>query len=74
LSSPTPKVDKRNILKVGNAYYINIPAEWFEANNLKPEEIKKLLLVMDKDIRIVNPEHEREVYEEISRLVKEAKL
>lgn len=67
-------VGRRRLVKAGSAYYISVPAEWFEVHGLDPEKLKELLVVADKDIRIVNPEHEKHIYIEVSRLVKQTKL
>jgi len=67
-----PIVEHRKVVKQGGSRYIAIPLEWFEANNLNPDNLE-LLMVANKDIRIVNPDHEAEVYAEISRITKEAK-
>lgn len=69
----SPIVEKRKVLRIGGASYISIPPEWFKAHNLKPEDLE-LLLVADKDIRIVNPEHEKEVYDEVSKITRKAKI
>ena len=67
-----PIVEHRKVVKQGGSRYIAIPLGWFEANNLDPDNLD-LLIVANKDIRIVNPEHEAAVYAEISRITKEAK-
>lgn len=67
-----PIVEHRKVVKQGGSRYIAIPLEWFEANSLDPDNLE-LLMVANKDIRIVNPNHELEVYKEISRITKEAK-
>ena len=61
-----PIVGHRKVLKLGGSRVITIPLEWFEAHGLNPDDLK-LLMVADMDIRIVNPEHEEEVYEEVSK-------
>jgi hypothetical protein len=67
-----PIVEHRKVVKQGGSRYIAIPLGWFEANSLDPDNLD-LLIVANKDIRIVNPEHEAAVYAEISRITKEAK-
>ena len=69
-----PIVVPQKLHAIGSSYAIIIPKKWFTVHNLDPKELNELLLVLDKDIRIVNPEHEAEVYEEVSRLAKEAKI
>lgn len=64
----------RKILKIGSSYYISIPKEWCESHGLNLERMDKILIIADKDIRIVNPEHEDEVYEEVSKLAKKVKI
>ncbi len=68
-----PIVEHRKVVKQGGSRYIGIPLEWFEANNIDPNNLK-LLIVANKDIRIVNPDNEAEVYAEISRITREAKI
>ena len=74
MTKSSPIVGKRKIIKLSKAYYISIPKEWFEAQGIDPEEIKELLIVADKDIRVVNPEHEKEVYEEVSKIARKVKI
>jgi len=65
---------KRRVIKLGGTYYISIPKEWFEVHKLDPKKLRKLLIVGDKDIRIVNPEHEEEVYEEITKIARKVEI
>lgn len=69
-----PIVDKRRLHKIGSAYAMFIPLKWFRAHNLNPDEIQGLLITGDLDIRIVNPLHEREVYDQISGVTKNAEV
>lgn len=70
--SQSGKLSKRRVIKQGGSRYISLPSKWFEINGLNPDNLE-LLIVASKDIRIVNPDHEAEVYAEISRITKEAK-
>ena len=67
-----PIAKKRKVLKIGSSYYISIPKEWFEIHDIDTEKIR-LLLLADKDIRIVNPEHEEEVYRDFTKMVRKVK-
>jgi hypothetical protein len=67
-------IEKRKILKIGASRYISIPPEWFEAHNINPDDLKELLIVADKDIRLVNPEHEEEIYEEVTKIARKVKF
>jgi len=62
----------QKVVKQGGSRYIAISPEWFEVNGLNPDNLE-LLIVAAKDIRIVNPDNEAEVYTEISRIIREAK-
>ena len=68
-----PIVKHQRLVKLGGSRVITIPPEWFEANGIDPENLE-LLMVANKDIRIVNPIHEAEVYEEVSRITKNVKV
>jgi len=74
--SKEPIVKKRRLVKVGGSYYISIPKAWLDAHNINPdeEEDPKLLMVANKDIRIVNPVHEDEVYKDVTKITKEADI
>ena len=69
-----PLIEMRRVVKLGKSYYISIPKEWYEAHGLDLEKVSKILIIADKDIRIVNPEHEEEVYKEVSKIAKKAKI
>jgi len=73
LSGSIPIVLKRKVVKIGNSRYINIPPEWFKAHGLNPNGLE-LVIVADKDIRIVNPEHEAEVYREVTKIARGIKV
>lgn len=55
----------------GSSYSIIIPREWFEAHDIDPKKIKTLLLIANEDIRIINPTHEAQIYDEITKIVHE---
>lgn len=63
---------RRKVIKQGGSRYISLPLRWFRINSLNPDKLK-LLIIANKDICIVNPDHEAEVYDEISRITKEVK-
>lgn len=60
-------------MKQGGSYYIALPQKWFEAHGLNPEDLE-LLLVANRDIRIVNPDYEGEVYEAVSKITEGAEV
>lgn len=62
------------LTKIGGSFYIPIPKGWFETHNLDSDNLQELLVVANRDIRIVNPVHEEEVYKEISKIVKKVKI
>jgi hypothetical protein len=68
-----PVVISRRALKIGRSRYIAIPLEWIRAHDISEDDLQKLLVVADKDIRIVHPDHRAEVYKEVSKIVKEVK-
>jgi len=76
------KKDKRRIPIVkhtklnahGSSYTIVIPKAWLEVHGIDPEKTDKLLIVANMDIRIVNPNHEDKVYEEVSKITGNAKI
>jgi bifunctional DNA-binding transcriptional regulator/antitoxin component of YhaV-PrlF toxin-antitoxin module len=55
----------------GSSYSIIIPKEWFVTHNIDPKKIKNLLLIANKDIRIINPAHEAQIYDEITKITHE---
>jgi len=69
-----PIVEKRTLHRPGGSITISLPPEWFKAHGINPKDVKKLLIVADRDIRIVNPEDEDKVYKEISRMTEEAQI
>ena len=70
----SPYIKDRKCVKIGGSLYISIPKEWLEANNLKEANIEKLLVIANKDIRIVNPERREEVYIKVTKMVEEAEV
>jgi len=68
-----PIVKYRKVVRQGGSHYISIPPGWFEAHGIDPEHLD-LLVVANTDIRIVNPEHEAEVYETVSKMAKKANI
>lgn len=71
---PLPYVNKQSIKKIGGSTYILVPPEWLKGNDIDPEKIKELLVVADKDMRVVNPTHENEIYEEVTGITKKVKI
>ena len=68
-----PIIKHRKVIKLGSTRYISIPSEWFKAHNIDPDKLE-LLMVVDKDIRIINPEHERDVYDEVTKIARGTKV
>lgn len=57
---PLGKTEPRNIVKIGNAYYVSIPDHWRKKHNLDLEEIEELYVTCGKNIKIHHPdENER---------------
>ncbi|MFH1327545.1 MAG: hypothetical protein ABIH76_01635 [Candidatus Bathyarchaeota archaeon] len=71
---PLPYVNKQSIKKIGGSTYILVPPEWLKGNEINPENVKELLVVADKDMRVVNPEHEKEVYDEVTGITRRVKV
>lgn len=68
-----PIVGRRRLHKIGGSYAITIPAGWFEAHGFKEGDIDNLLVVANTDIRIVNPVHERAVYDEVTKIARDVR-
>lgn len=66
-------IEKRRLIRLGATYYISIPKDWFKVHKIDPDAINKLLMVVGKDIKIVNPDHEQEVYEDMSKIAKQVR-
>jgi len=64
-----PIIRHRKVVSQGGSHYIAIPPDWFDAHGLDPDDLE-LLLVANKDIRIVNPVHEEEVYKEVTEIAR----
>jgi len=73
LSDLKPIIGHRKVIKLGSTRYISIPSEWFKAHNIDPDKLE-LLMIADKDIRIMNPEHEAEVYDEVTKIARGIKV
>lgn len=56
----------------GSSHVMVIPKAWFKVHGIDPEKTKELLIVANRDIRIVNPDHEDKVYDEVSKITKDA--
>ena len=66
-----PIVGHRTLIKMGDhSYGVTIAKEWFAAHGIDPDEVGKLLVITDSDIRIVNPANEQAVYDEVTRIVR----
>jgi len=63
-------VKPRRVLKIGRSRYVAIPLEWIRAHKLSEKDLSDLLVVADKDIRIVHPDNRKKVYKEIAAIVK----
>lgn len=66
-----PLVKMQKLHCQGASYTMVIPKVWLDAHGIDPEKTKQLLIVANRDIRIVNPNHEQEVYREVSKIVKD---
>ena len=67
-----PIIRRRKVVSQGGSHYIAIPPAWFEAHDLIPGDLN-LLIVANKDIRIVNPEHDAEVYEDVTKIARDVR-
>lgn len=65
-----PIVSRRKVARQGGSILISIPKDWFEAHGIDMKKIRFLLMVANSDIRIVNPKKEKEIANEVSKLVK----
>lgn len=63
-----PVVGHRKLNKQGGSYMISIPKEWMEHHGLTGQ--KQLLVVANKDIRIVHPDSEKDIDLALHELVK----
>ena len=68
-----PIIGHRALYKLGRSYAITIPSAWFKAHNIDPNELSQLLLVANHDIRVVNPDHDAEVYDEVTRIARDVR-
>ena len=61
-----PTTEYRKIIKMG-AYTrgITLPSEWFNIHGIDPDILRELLIIVDQDIRIVNPEFVEAAYREL---------
>lgn len=57
----------RKLTKQGSSYYLNIPKEWFDKNDLKPEEVGELRYLANSDVVIINPEKSEEIQEKLEK-------
>lgn len=73
MAETKPVIEHRKVFKLGASRCISIPPEWFKSHGIDPDNLR-LLVVANRDIRIVNPEDEAKVYDEVSRIVKNAEL
>ncbi len=75
MSQGTPFIKHQRVHKIGQSYYILLPKEWLKNYNILPSEDEKLklLMVATRDIRIVNPNHAEEVYDNITKVVQGVK-
>ena len=57
---------------VGSGYTLSVPKDWFRAHDIDPDKIEDLLVVANRDIRIVNPKYEDDVHQEGHRIADKA--
>ena len=67
-----PIIRHRKVVKQGGSHYIALPPALFEAHGLNPNDLD-FLIVANKDIRIVNPEHEEQVYREVTKITRDVR-
>jgi len=71
-----PIVEKRSIY-VGKGFVnLSLPLDWFRAHGIDPRKVGGLLVVGNLDLRVVNPnpKHEKEVYDDVSKIVKKVRV
>jgi len=71
-----PIVELRRVRRQGGSYYISLPPEWFKFHGIKlpnKDHETVLLVAADTDIRIINPDKHKEVYEIVSKIVQKGK-
>lgn len=68
-----PIIGHRSISRMGRSHGITLPAEWFEVHGIDPEKVDELLVIANKDIRIVNPDHEEQVYKEVTKIARDVR-
>lgn len=70
---PRPIIGHRKIAKMGRSFGITLPHEWFRVHGIDPNKVSELLVIANNDIRIVNPEHEAEVYAEVTKIARDVR-
>ena len=70
---PRPIIGHRKIAKMGRSLGITLPHEWFRVHGIDPDKVDELLVIANMDIRIVNPEHEAEVYKEVTKIARDVR-
>ena len=70
---PRPIIGHRKIAKMGRSHGITIPAEWFKVHGIDPSKCEELLVIANKDIRIVNPDHEGQIYKEVTKIARDVR-
>ena len=70
MSKLRPIIEHRTIIRLGTSYMLTLPKEWLRNHGITPKKGDQLLIVADKDIRIVNPEHEEAVYDEVTKIAR----
>jgi len=71
-----PIVELRKVRRQGGSYYISLPPEWFKYHGIRlPDKNQEteLLVAADADIRIINPDKHKEVYDTVAKIVKKGK-
>lgn len=71
--TPQKETDKeafhktRSVSKQGGSYYVNLPQEWFNKNDIDPDEVEEVEILANSDIIIVNPDRQNEIKKKIGQ-------
>ena len=66
-----PIISERQIIKIGNTFYISLPKEWLQSNGInKGDLLFTIAQTIDSDLRIINPKNEAGIYNDISKAIR----
>jgi len=76
VAKTVPIVEVRKVRRQGGSYYISLPPEWFRCHGIKlpdKDQETELIIAANADIRIINPNKHKEIYDSITKIVEEGK-